>query len=150
MINRCIPWAMLAASLFLAPAASAQSLDSLKERAGSVFSSSDTSVSGSRILSALGSGSLSLGSMQNVAGVLGYCQEQGYTASTTDRIKARLVDRIGGREQASRDNRYQQGLSGILQGEDGQSFSLSHLKEQIGEKACNAVADRAISSFLGG
>lgn len=139
---------LLAASFALVPAASAQSLDSLKEQAGNALSGG-TSSRGS-ILSTLGAGSFGLGSVQNVAGVLSYCQEQGYTASATDRIKDKLLGQIGGQEEASQNNAYQQGISGILQGDSGKSFSLSGLKNQMGEKVCNTVADQAASSFLGG
>lgn len=149
MNTRLMPLIMLAASFVLAPAASAQNLDNLKEQAGSALSGGSSS-SGGSLLSALGSGSFSLGSMQNVAGVLGYCQQQGYAASATDRVKEQLMGRFGGQEDASRSSDYQQGLSGVLEGDSGKTFSLSNLKDQAGEKVCSTVADRAASSFLGG
>lgn len=147
MTIRGIRLAVLTASLGLATAVSAQSMDSLKESAGNVLSGGQSG-SGASLLGSLGSGAFSLGSMQNVAGVLGYCQRQGYLGSTTDRIKDRLLGQIGGEQQASRDEGYQQGLNGILKGEEGQSFSLDGLRSQMGEKVCNSVADQAASSFL--
>lgn len=147
---RYIRLAMLAALFAMATTASAQSLDSLKESAGNLFSGGSQSASGASLLGSLGSGSFSLASMENVAGVLGYCQEQGYTSSATEMAKDRLMEQIGGQQEVSQDSAYQQGLSGILKGEGGQSFSLSGLKDQVGEKVCNTVADQAMSSFLGG
>lgn len=148
---RHVPLAMLATTLFaMTTTASAQSLDSLKESAGSFLSGGSQSATGASLLGTLGSGSFSLASMENVAGVLGYCQEQGYTASATEMAKERLLERIGGQSEASQDSAYQQGLNGILQGADGQSFSLGGLKDRLGEKVCNSVADQAMSSFLGG
>ncbi|SDM27905.1 Protein of unknown function [Modicisalibacter muralis] len=142
--------AMLAMLFAMTTTASAQSLDSLKESAGDLFSGGSESASGASFLGSLGSGSFSLGSMENVAGVLGYCQEQGYTSSATEMAKDRLMEQIGGQQEASQDSAYQQGLSGILQGEGDKSFSLGGVKDQVGEKVCNTVADQAISSFLGG
>ncbi|MHB0774895.1 DUF2501 domain-containing protein [Halomonas sp. WWR20] len=147
---RCVHLVVLSVTLALTPTVSAQSLDSLREKAGNALSGYGASASGSSLLSALGSGSFELASMRNVAGVLSYCQQQGYTASATERIKDKLLGQMGGQEQASQDSVYQQGLSGILQGGDGKSFNLSGLKDQVGERACNAVADQAMSSFLGG
>lgn len=147
---RYIPLAMLAALFAMTTTASAQSLDSLKESAGNLLSGGSESATGASLLGSLGSGSFSLASMENVAGILGYCQEQGYTASATEMAKDRLMEQIGGQQEASQDSAYQQGLSGILQGEDGQSFNLSGLKDQVGEKVCNTVTDQAMSSFLGG
>lgn len=143
--------ALLIASLAVAPLALAQSMDSLKDQAGDMLSgSSGSSASGGSLLGSLSSGSLNLASIQNVAGVLGYCQEQGYTKSKTEMVKDKLMGQLGGKEEAEQDIGYQQGMKGMLQGEDGQSFNLSSLKDQVGEKACGMVADRAMSSFLGG
>lgn len=153
MMPRSIRTAILAAAVATAPLASAQSLDSLKNQASDFLSgqsaSSQTS-SGGALLGSLSSGSLNLGSMQNVAGVLGYCQQQGYAKSTTEMVKDKLLGRLGGQQAVSQDSGYQQGLQGILQGEKGQRFNVSSLKSQVGEKVCGTLADQALSSFLGG
>ena len=141
--------ALLVLSLAVAPLASAQSMDSLKDRAGDMLSG-QSSASGGSMLGSLSSGAFHLGSMQNVAGVLGYCQKQGYTKSKTEMVKEKLMGKLGGEQEAEQDIGYQQGLKGVLQGENGQGFNLSSLKDQVGEKACGLVADRAMSSFLGG
>lgn len=143
--------ALLVLSLAVAPLALAQSMDSLKNQAGDMLSGqSSTSASDGSLLGSLSSGSFDLGSMQNVAGVLGYCEKQGYTKSKTEMVKDKLMDKLGGKQEAAQDIGYQQGLKGVLQGEDGQGFNLASLKSQVGQKVCGTVADRAMSSFLGG
>ncbi|WP_342596124.1 DUF2501 domain-containing protein [Salinicola lusitanus] len=153
---RFLSAALLTASIAASPMASAFSFDSVKKNAGEVMSGHSSqgqgagATGGASLLSSLGSGSMNLGSMQNVAGVLGYCQQQGYTESTTDQVKSRLLEKVGGQSQAKEDAGYQQGLSGLLQGGNGQTFSLTNLKEQAGKKACGMITDKAMSSFLGG
>ncbi|GHB11946.1 DUF2501 domain-containing protein [Salinicola rhizosphaerae] len=149
--------ALITTTLAVSPLASAFSMDSVKKQAGEMMSgqssqsaSTATSTSGASLLSSLGSGSMNLGSMQNVAGVLGYCQEQGYTESATDKVKNSLLSKLGGESEAAESDSYQQGLSGLLQGGNGQTFSLTSLKDKVGEKACGMIADKAMSSFLGG
>ncbi|WP_162619570.1 DUF2501 domain-containing protein [Salinicola peritrichatus] len=151
---RLLSATLVAASIVISPLAVALSFDSVKKSAGDMLSGQSaqgtSSASGTSLLSSLGSGSFDLGSLQNVAGVLGYCQEQGYTASATDQVKEQLMEKLGGESQAEQSQGYQQGLSGLLQGDDGQTFNLSNLKDQVGERVCGAIADRAASSFLGG
>lgn len=151
---RFLSAALLTASIAASPVASAFSFDSVKKNAGEMMSGqssqSSGTASGASLLSSLGSGSMNLGSMQNVAGVLGYCQKQGYTESATDKVKSSLLEKIGGQSQAEQNSGYQQGLSGLLNGGNGKTFSLTSLKDQAGEKACGMIADKATSSFLGG
>ena len=133
---------LLAAALAFAGLASAQSLDSLKGAAGNLLGQKGST-------SALPSVS-SLGSAQNAAGVLGYCQSHGYLPSATDTLKDKLLGGLGGSSsQATQDKGYQQGLSGVLQGGNGQSFDLGNLKGTVAKKLCQHVADKATSSFLG-
>ncbi|GAB3785695.1 DUF2501 domain-containing protein [Dyella agri] len=133
---------LLAAALVFTGTASAQSLDSLKGAAGNLLGQKGSS-------SALPSVS-SLGSAQNAAGVLGYCQSHGYLPSATDTLKDKLLGGLGGSSsQATQDKGYQQGLSGVLQGGNGQSFDLGSLKGTVAKKLCQHVADKATSSFLG-
>ncbi|MGM8851966.1 hypothetical protein BTW08_00365 [Salinicola sp. MH3R3-1] len=145
---------LLTVSVAASPMASAYSFDSVKKNAGEMMSGQSSqstgTASGASLLSSLGSGSMNLGSMQNVAGVLGYCQDQGYTESTTDKVKNSLLEKIGGQSQAEESDSYQQGLSGLLDGGNGQTFSLTQLKDQVGKKACGMITDKAMSSFLGG
>ncbi|MGC3874349.1 DUF2501 domain-containing protein [Halomonas sp. GXIMD04776] len=150
MTKRLACLAGLIAAVALVPVSSASSMDSVKDKAGSLMSGGSSGGGGS-LLSSLSSGSFDLGSMSNVAGVLGYCQEQGYSKSATQTVKEKLMGKLGGQQEASQDEGYQQGMKGILKGqEEGKSFDLSGIKDQVGEKVCGTIADKAMSSFLGG
>lgn len=139
--------AVLLAALCTAAPAPAQTLNSLSKLGGSLLSGQSGTSGGGSLLGTLGSNSLSVG---NVAGVLGYCQQQGYAGSTVDTVKDRLLTQLGGQEKASQDQGYLTGLTGVLLGDNGEGFSLAKLKEFAGKKACSAIADKALSSFLGG
>ncbi len=149
---RTVRMALAATVIGLATLGQAQaaSTDSLKDKAGSMASSVAESQGGSggSLLSSLSGGSFSLSSMKNAAGVLSFCQENGYSASASDTAKDKLMDKLG-ISKSSDDQDYQQGLKGMVQGEDGQSFDLSSVKDKVGEKACGMIADKAMSSFLG-
>lgn len=133
---------LLVAVLAFAGAASAQDLDSLKSAAGNLLGQKSST-------SALPAVS-SLGSAQNAAGVLGYCQSHGYLPSATDTLKDKLLGKFGGDSaQATQDKGYQQGLAGMLQSGNGQSFDLGSLKGTLAKKLCKHVADKAVSSFIG-
>lgn len=143
---------LLVVGMSLSPLASASGLDSLKQSASNMANSQSTAqTSGSTggLMGQVASGSLNLGSMQNAAGVLGYCQKQGYTKSATEQVKSKLMGKLGGQSQAEQSDGYQQGLSGVLQGGQGQTFNLSNLKSKVGQRVCGAVAKNAMSSFLG-
>ncbi|MDA3919505.1 MAG: DUF2501 domain-containing protein [Salinisphaera sp.] len=145
--------ALLAVGLALSPLASAYGMNDLKQSAGDMTNSqgaAQTSGGAGALLGQLTSGSMNLGSVQNAAGVLGYCQKQGYTKSATEQIKNKLMAKLGGPAQATRSQGYKQGMSGLLQGGQGQTFSLTNLKHKLGERVCGAIADKAMSSFLGG
>jgi len=143
---------VLAALLAVASApVAAQSLNDLSKIGGGLLSGqSSSSSSGGSLLSGLTSGSTSLASPQNTAGALAYCQQQGYAPDAATTVKDRLLAKVGGQPAASQDSGYMSGLSGLLQAGDGGSFDLSKLKGVIGRKVCGAIADRALSSFLGG
>lgn len=138
--------AVLAVACAVTAPASAQSVNDLSKMGGGMMSGG----SGGGMLESLSSGSMSLGSAQNAAGVLGYCQEQGYAPDAATTVKDRLLTKVGGQQEASQDSGYLAGMGGMLQGGDGNSFDLTKLKETAGKKACGAIADQAVSSFLGG
>nr|WP_300311493.1 YjjA family protein [Halomonas sp.] len=127
--------------------AQALSFDSVKESASSMLS--EGGGEGGGLLSSLSSGSFSSGSLTNLTGVINYCQEKGYLGSTADVAKDQLMEQLGVSAEPTEDSDYQQGLSGILQGEDGESFNLASLGDTVGEKACGMVADQAVS-MVGG
>lgn len=154
MSRRYLGGALLALASLLPCLASANAFDNLKQSASGLMNSSSATQSqgaagSATLLRQLGSGSFNLASPQNVAGVLGYCQKQGYTQSAAEQVKNSLLSKLGGQTQAQQSAGYQQGLSGILESGQGNRFNLSSLKDQIGTRVCGAIADRAVSSFLG-
>lgn len=140
-----------AVSLLVLSQAQAVSLDSLKEKAGDTLSSGGGSQGGggAALLSSLSSGSFDFASLENVSGVLSYCQEHGYLGSNSDIIKGKVLDQLGMETEPEENSSYQQGVEGILKGDDGRSLDLSSLGDQAGEKACGLVADQAMS-YVGG
>lgn len=148
---RDIRMALAAIALGLASLGQAHaiSIDGLKEKASGMISNGSGG-QGASLLSSLSSGSFDFSSMQNAAGVLSYCQENGYLGSAGDIAKKQLMGKLGMEDESSEDSGFLQGAKGILQGGDGQSFDLGRLKDQVGEKACGLLADQATSSFLGG
>ncbi|HEX7381351.1 MAG TPA: DUF2501 domain-containing protein [Nevskiaceae bacterium] len=142
---------MLAFTL-LPLAASAGPLGSLDRTATKLGESaaSLSNPSNGSLLQQLGSGSFQPASLQNLAGVLGYCQKEGYAPSTTDVVKNKLLGKLGVDNQPTRSTEYQQGLSGVLQDAQGGHFDLSTLKATVGKRVCGALVDKASSSLLGG
>ncbi|MCT8469388.1 DUF2501 domain-containing protein [Chromohalobacter canadensis] len=129
--------------------AQAFSLDSMKDEAADMMSGGGGGGNGSAsLLSTLSSGSFNPGSLTNLTGVISYCQDNGYLGSTADIAKDQVMEQLGVNSEPTDDSDYQQGLSGILQGED-QEFNLTSLGDKVGEKACGMVADQA-TSFVGG
>ncbi len=139
------------ATLVACTAAWAGPFDNLKQAATADLSNATTSLKGAATTSALSQlqgGSFSLASPQNVAGVLGYCQKQGWAPSATDTVKNQLMQKFGLQTQANQNADYQNGLNGVLQGAQNGTLSLSGLKDSVGKKVCGSIADKALSSFL--
>lgn len=146
---------VLIAMAVASPLAQAGALDNLKNNASNAMQqhtgdNTNSQAGAGALMSQLSSGSLNLGSPQNVAGVLGYCKKQGYAQSTAKNVKSRLMSKLGGQSETQDNDSYKQGLSGILQGNKDQRFNLSNLKDRIGQKVCGGIAHKAMSSFLGG
>ncbi|MGM3176116.1 DUF2501 domain-containing protein [Dickeya lacustris] len=105
-------------------------------------------------LSALLNGSpqsLSSKSMNNAAGILGYCVKQKFAvASNTDSIKNQLLTKLGlTTPQQQQQTGYQQGLAGLLTTGDGKLLNLnsigsSALAEKVKAKACDLVLKQGI------
>lgn len=129
--------------------AAGQTLNDLSKLGGGALSGPSASPGDAALLGGLASGSTSLGSPQNTAGALAYCQKQGYAPSASTMVKDRLIAKAGGQQAVSQDKGYLAGLGGTLQGGGGQSFSLGSLKDTVGKQVCSAIADRAVSTYLG-
>ncbi|HUA80668.1 MAG TPA: DUF2501 domain-containing protein [Dyella sp.] len=98
-------------------------------------------------------GSMTSGSMGNVAGLLQYCVKNNYLGggSGASGIASKLLGKTQG---GSGNSDYTSGMSGILKGGNGQSTNLanvgggnSDLKSKITTKACNVVLKQG-QSFL--
>jgi hypothetical protein len=102
-----------------------------------------------------GGGSMSSGSMGNVAGLLGYCVKNNYLGggSGASGIQNQLMGKMGGHSNS--DSGYLSGSKGILQSGNGKSVDLanvgggsSDMKSKITSKVCDTVLKQG-KSFLG-
>lgn len=139
MNKATITLAALAVSLACATA-SAQDLGGLGGKLGNMLGGN--------------SGSLSSGSMGNVAGLLQYCVKNNYLGGDTG--ASGLAGKLLGKTEGGTSNTdYQSGLSGILKGNNGKTTNLSDvgggnpdLKSKITTKACDIVLKQG-KKFLG-
>lgn len=62
-------------------------------------------------------------------------------------VKDKLMDKVGlgSSTKARQDSGYQQGLSGVLSGDGGSSFSLAKVKDSLKKKVCDYVLNNASS-----
>ena len=96
-------------------------------------------------LSALGL--TSSGTASNAAGVITYCMKNNYlNADKAAQVKNQLLGKMGlGQKEEPKDEGYLSGLSGMVTGSGGKSFSLDKVKGDLKEKACDYVLDNARS-----
>ena len=102
----------------------------------------------SSALSALGLGGLTgSGTASNAAGVLTYCMKNNYlNPDKATQVKDQLLGKLGlGQKEEPKDTGYQSGLGGLIQGSNGQTFSLDKIKSDLKEKACDFVLNNAKS-----
>ncbi|MPN17573.1 hypothetical protein SDC9_164928 [bioreactor metagenome] len=102
-------------------------------------------VGDSAALSAMGlTGS---GTASNAAGVITYCMKNNYlNADKAAQVKDQLLGKMGlGQKEEPKDEGYLSGLSGMVTGSDGKSFSLDKVKGSVKEKACDFVLNNAKS-----
>lgn len=97
--------------------------------------------------SALGGGLMGSGTASNAAGVITYCMKNNYlNADKAAQVKDQLMGKMGlGQKEEPKDEGYTSGLSGMIKGSDGKSFSLDSVKGKAKEKACDFVLDNAKS-----
>lgn len=89
----------------------------------------------------LSGGSLTSGSMGNVAGVLEFCIKNNYLGGdSASSVKNGLMSKIPGGASSS-DSGYTNGAKGILNSNDGKQFDLSGggLKEQVTKQVCDKI-----------
>ncbi|RUL77740.1 DUF2501 domain-containing protein [Dyella choica] len=125
---------------FACTAASAQDLGNLGGKLGGMLGGSN--------------GSMSSGSIGNVAGLLQYCVKNNYLGG--DSGASGLAGKLLGKTDGGSGNAdYQSGLGGILKGSNGKSTDLSNvgggnsdLKSKITTKACDIVLKQG-QKFIG-
>lgn len=96
-------------------------------------------------LSALGL--TSSGTASNAAGVITYCVKNNYlSADKAAQVKDQLLGKMGlGQKEEPKDEGYLSGLSGVVTGSGGQTFSMEKVKGNLKEKACDFVLNNAKS-----
>ena len=150
---------VIIASAFISTAAGAVSLNDLSSAASSLAGSSSSSQSGGSSLSSLtsllngGSQSLSSSSMNNAAGIMGYCaKEKLASVANVDNVKSQVLDKLGLNTAAEqkKDTGYMEGLEGLLNAKDGQKLDLdslgnTELGKKVKAKACYFVLKQGVS-----
>ena len=101
---------------------------------------------GASALPSLG-GLTSAGTASNAAGVITYCMKNNYlNADKAAQVKDQLLGKMGlGKKEEPKDEGYMSGLSGMIKGSDGKTFSLDSIKGKAKEKACDFVLDNSKS-----
>lgn len=150
---------VIIASAFISTAAGAVSLNDLSSAASSLAGCSSSSQSGGSSLSSLtsllngGSQSLSSSSMNNAAGIMGYCaKEKLASVANVDNVKSQVLDKLGLNTAAEqkKDTGYMEGLEGLLNAKDGQKLDLdslgnTELGKKVKAKACDFVLKQGVS-----
>lgn len=150
---------VIIASAFVSTAAGAVSLNDLSSAASQLAGSSSTSQSGGSSLSSLtsllngGSQSLSASSMNNAAGIMGYCAKEKLTSvANVDNVKNQVLDKLGlnTATEQKKDTGYMEGLEGLLNAKDGQKLDLdslgnTELGKKVKAKACDFVLKQGVS-----
>lgn len=149
---------IIIASAFISTAASAVSLNDLSNAASSLAGSSSSQSGGTSIstLTSLlngGSQSLSASSMNNAAGIMGYCAKEKLTSvANVDNVKNQVLDKLGlnTATEQKKDTGYMEGLEGLLNAKDGQKLDLdslgnTELGKKVKAKACDFVLKQGVS-----
>ena len=150
---------VIIASAFISTAAGAVSLNDLSSAASSLAGSSSSSQSGGSSLSSLtsllngGSQSLSSSSMNNAAGIMGYCaKEKLASVANVDNVKNQVLDKLGlnTATEQKQDTGYMEGIQGLLNAKDGQKLDLdslgnTELGKKVKAKACDFVLKQGVN-----
>ncbi len=151
----------IVASLFISTAASAISLSDTLSSAASQLSqqNSGSSTQSGTSLSSLtsllngGNQSLSSGTMNNAAGIMGYCAKEKLASVTNvDNIKSQVLDKLGldTKTEQKKSTDYMEGIQGLLNAKDGQQLNLeslgnTELGKKVKAKACDFVLKQGVS-----
>jgi Protein of unknown function (DUF2501). len=149
--------AILASACFATVANASSLTDTLSSAASQLSGQSSTSQQSGTSLSSLtgllngGSQSLSSSSMNNAAGIMGYCaKEKIASVANVDNLKSQVLNKLGletATEQKN-DTGYMEGLQGLLSAKDGQQLNLetlgnTELGKKVKAKACDLVLKQA-------
>lgn len=150
---------VIIASAFVSTAAGAVSLNDLSSAATQLTGGSSSSQTGGTSLSSLtsllngSSQSLSSSSMNNAAGIMGYCAKEKLASVTNvDNVKNQVLDKLGLNTQAEQkqDTGYMEGIQGLLNAKDGQKLDLNslgntELGKKVKVKACDFVLKQGVN-----
>ena len=132
--------------------------DSLSSAANELTKESSSTQNGglsaSSLTSLLGnsSQSLSAGTMNNAAGILGYCAKQKLASLTdTQNIKNQVLGKLGlDTQEQKQDTNYMDGIQGLLNAQNGQQLNLSTLGDsalakKVKTQACDLVLKQGVN-----
>ena len=131
-----------------------ESLSSAANELSKESASSQGGLSASSLTSLLGNSaqSLSAGTMNNAAGILGYCAKQKLASVTdTENIKNQVLGKLGlDTQEQKQDTNYMEGIEGLLNAQNGQQLNLSTLGDsalakKVKTKACDLVLKQGIN-----
>lgn len=131
-----------------------ESLSSAANELSKESASSQGGLSASSLTSLLGNSaqSLSAGTMNNAAGILGYCAKQKLASVTdTENIKNQVLGKLGlDTQEQKQDTNYMEGIEGLLNAQNGQQLNLSTLGDsalakKVKTKACDMVLKQGVN-----
>ena len=131
--------------------------DSLSSAANELTKGSNSEsggLSASSLTSLLGNSnqSLSAGTMNNAAGILGYCAKEKLASVTdTQNIKNQVLGKLGmDTQEQKQDTNYMDGIQGLLNAQNGEQLNLSTLGDsalakKVKTKACDLVLKQGVN-----
>ncbi|ABP59202.1 DUF2501 domain-containing protein [Enterobacter sp. 638] len=131
--------------------------DSLSSAANELTKGSGSETGGlsaSSLTSLLGNSnqSLSAGTMNNAAGILGYCAKEKLASVTdTQNIKNQVLGKLGmDTQEQKQDTNYMDGIQGLLNAQNGEQLNLSTLGDsalakKVKTKACDLVLKQGVN-----
>lgn len=131
-----------------------ESLSSAANELSKESASSQGGLSASSLTSLMGNSaqSLSAGTMNNAAGILGYCAKQKLASVTdTENIKNQVLGKLGlDTQEQKQDTNYMEGIEGLLNAQNGQQLNLSTLGDsalakKVKTQACDLVLKQGVN-----
>ena len=126
----------------------------LSQNAGSATSTQQSGTSLSALGGLLNSGNqaLSADTMNNAAGIMGYCAKNKLASVTSaENIKSQVLEKLGlSAPEQKEDTNFLEGLQGMLNTKDGEQLNLNNigstpLAEKVKTKACDLVLKQGMN-----